>query len=165
MAGDYWPDQVWCPTCGAKPDDPCVSVWTQKTTSLPHKARVERARKTEVPRAPLKRKTPLTAKKRKGSPGKTWTNPSAATRQRVEKRAGRRCEARTPDCVDVPAAQLHHRLLRSQGGGHSDENLLLVCDPCHAYIHAHPKEGYRLGWLLRSGSSVTAYTPGRRGER
>lgn len=58
------------------------------------------------------------------------------------------CEAGTRVCVGR-AAHVHHRRLRSQGGGDEPSNLLAVCPPCHRYIHDHPAESYERGWLLR----------------
>jgi hypothetical protein len=36
----------------------------------------------------------------------------------------------------------HHRILRSQGGPHTDRNLLWVCLACHDWIHAHPGQAH-----------------------
>lgn len=58
------------------------------------------------------------------------------------------CEAGTRVCVGR-AVHLHHRRLRSQGGGNEPENLLAVCAPCHDHIHRNPAESYERGWLLR----------------
>lgn len=33
---------------------------------------------------------------------------------------------------------VHHVLPRSRGGGHALENLLTLCQTCHAYVHGHP---------------------------
>ena len=51
------------------------------------------------------------------------------------------------------ATQLHHRRTRSQGGQHTPENLLAVCNAAHDHIHAHPAESYEAGWLLRTGAA------------
>ncbi len=53
----------------------------------------------------------------------------------------------------VPA--LHHRLLRSAGGQHTAENLMLVHSECHnvapGSIHQNPTRSYRLGHLVHRG--------------
>lgn len=58
------------------------------------------------------------------------------------------CEAGSRVCVGR-ADHNHHKRMRSQGGGDELSNLLTVCAPCHRYIHAHPAESYKNGWLLR----------------
>lgn len=75
----------------------------------------------------------------------------AEARKRVEFRAFGRCEANTPACPprEHRGTQAHHRLMRSHGGDHTDENLLWVCDAAHDYVHAHPAESYDKGWLIR----------------
>lgn len=45
---------------------------------------------------------------------------------------------------------MHHRKMRSQGGGHTASNLLHLCFPCHTYVHEHPADSYANGWLLHS---------------
>ena len=54
------------------------------------------------------------------------------------------------------AADVHHRRPKGMGGT-SDPyiafgvaNLVSLCRSCHDYIHAHPAEGYRLGYLVHS---------------
>lgn len=44
---------------------------------------------------------------------------------------------------------VHHRLLRSQGGGHDEDNLVALCNHAHLYVHANPSESYELGLMLR----------------
>lgn len=44
----------------------------------------------------------------------------------------------------------HHRKLRSQGGRHTLDNLVLICQACHTWIHANPGDAYALGWLVNS---------------
>jgi 5-methylcytosine-specific restriction endonuclease McrA len=72
-------------------------------------------------------------------------------RVRVLGRAEGRCEASTPDCTGW-ALHAHHILRRSQGGRHTEENMLACCRPCHEYIHANPARSYEQGWLRRSGA-------------
>lgn len=46
--------------------------------------------------------------------------------------------------------EAHHRLMRSQGGPDTLENLVAVCRTHHAEIHAHPARSYELGLLIPS---------------
>ena len=98
-----------------------------------------------VRRKPLPRGT-VKAPRWKGRKSATWHR----SRVWVEGRASGLCEARTPDCTGR-GAHAHHMRMRSQGGSDGTENLLWVCPPCHAWIHAHPAESYRLGLLVRGG--------------
>jgi 5-methylcytosine-specific restriction endonuclease McrA len=91
---------------------------------------------------PLPRRTPLRAR-----PSKRSKIPDDV-RQAVEHRAGFRCEVSGPHCTGG-GDHLHHRLMRSQGGGHTTDNLLLACATDHRYIHSHPEESYQRGWLRR----------------
>lgn len=105
---------------------------------------------------PIPRKTPM----RRGP----W-RPTATTRQLrrqnrrdppelgvakvfVRDRAGGHCEAHTPVCTGAHH-HTHHILPRSAGGGHNPANLLAVCRACHEYIHNHPAESYKNGWLRK----------------
>jgi len=72
----------------------------------------------------------------------------------VAERAASCCEATTPVCTYRPE-QIHHRRMRSQGGGDEPANLLYVCAACHRFIHDHPAESYERGWLMRSGKKST----------
>lgn len=58
----------------------------------------------------------------------------------------------------------HHRKLRSQGGEHTVENGLYICHACHEYIHAHPKESYEKGWLVKSFGKPETVPVKRRGK-
>jgi 5-methylcytosine-specific restriction endonuclease McrA len=71
-------------------------------------------------------------------------------------RSGGKCEF----CRDGlnNSAHVHHRKLRSQGGGHEEANLALICVRCHMWAHAHPDTAYEWGWLVR-GSFDPAETP------
>lgn len=72
-----------------------------------------------------------------------------SAREAVRDRSAGLCEAQTTACSYL-AAHVHHRLMRSQLGKDTPDNLLAVCRPCHDYIHAHPAESYAAGWLIRS---------------
>jgi hypothetical protein len=75
----------------------------------------------------------------------------AVARDDVELRAYGRCEANTPACEprEHRGTQVHHRLRRAQGGGHELDNLLLVCDEAHEFIHQNPAASFEAGWLIR----------------
>jgi len=45
------------------------------------------------------------------------------------------------------ALDCHHRLRRSQGGKDEEGNLVSVHRLCHSYIHEHPEEAKRRGFL------------------
>lgn len=44
---------------------------------------------------------------------------------------------------------VHHRRLRSQGGGHEAENLVALCNWAHLHVHANPAESYDSGLMIR----------------
>lgn len=44
---------------------------------------------------------------------------------------------------------VHHRLLRSQGGGHGEDNLVALCNWAHLHVHANPAESYDSGLMIR----------------
>lgn len=65
-------------------------------------------------------------------------------------RSGGHCEASNfPTCTGH-AEHLHHRQLRSQGGGHTVENLIAVCSSCHTWFHREVKVAQSQGWIVRS---------------
>lgn len=93
-------------------------------------------------RTPLKRKTRL----------KTSTPRFIAfaveleeVRPLVVARAAGLCEC----CGAKPGVVLHHKLRRSAGGTNKMSNLMLLAESCHRYIHEHPSESYKMGWLIR----------------
>lgn len=49
------------------------------------------------------------------------------------------------------AVDLHHVLRRSQGGSDAPANLRPVHRKCHRYIHEHPAEARKRGFLARTG--------------
>ena len=53
------------------------------------------------------------------------------TRKAIYCRDGYRCAI----CDDVRGLQLHHVVLRSQGGNDSPHNLITLCWRCHAIVH------------------------------
>ena len=56
---------------------------------------------------------------------------------------------------------LHHRRLRSQGGGDCPENILVVHHECHNLgtnsIHLNPKEAKIKGWICPSWADPSEY--------
>lgn len=80
-------------------------------------------------------------------PSSKPTGPSDATREYVRRRSGGFCQVLALGCMGK-GVHLHHRLMRSQGGGHEAENLTLCCESCHSFIHANPEWSYERGWLL-----------------
>lgn len=68
-----------------------------------------------------------------------------------------------------PASDIHHRKPRGMGGSSDPDrnyglaNLISLCHECHWWVHAHPAEAYRLGWLVHSYDDperVSVITPG-----
>jgi len=60
----------------------------------------------------------------------------------------------------MTVAHRHHKLQRNHPACTNDlSNLLYVCDACHTWIHAHPKESYALGLLLRGPQDMPGYLP------
>lgn len=79
------------------------------------------------------------------------TGPDLATRQLVVDRDHRRCLR-----CSAPGEQVHHRKPRGMGGSslpgiNSPENLILLCQRCHAFIESSRAEAYRDGWLVHRG--------------
>jgi 5-methylcytosine-specific restriction endonuclease McrA len=54
------------------------------------------------------------------------------------------------------AADVHHRCPKKMGGTQDSyiayglANLASLCRECHDWVHAHPEEGYRTGYLVHS---------------
>lgn len=65
----------------------------------------------------------------------------------VIRRSGGWCEC-SERCTDRGEV-IHHRLLRSQGGGHEPSNLLHLSVRHHLRVHANPAESYAQGLLIR----------------
>lgn len=74
-----------------------------------------------------------------------------ATRKQIFERDGGLCVRCGQEATDV-----HHRLVKGMGGtkkeniNYGADNLVSLCRNCHAYIHAHPRESYRTGFLVAS---------------
>ena len=69
----------------------------------------------------------------------------------VLKRANNYCEKCGKSELNLA---LHHRKLRSRGGGHTASNLIAVCHPCHNLasdsIHLNPAMAEQNGWMVGS---------------
>lgn len=69
----------------------------------------------------------------------------------VKERSQYFCEAMIPEAgCNGQGQHLHHRRMRSQGGVHTVQNLVHICESCHSYIHHHPAISYTKGWLVKS---------------
>lgn len=55
--------------------------------------------------------------------------------------------------VYTPGGSLHHRQGRGGPDPHRLANIILLCGSgttgCHGWVHAHPEESYRAGWMVR----------------
>lgn len=109
-------------------------------------------------RTPLKRKTPLRAKRgfvrvplsRNGHRSAGWTR----SRRWCFDRAGDRCEVRRAEGCTGRAEHAHHIRLRSQGGSDDPANLLAVCHACHEWVHKNRDEARKHGWIIDSKSDA-----------
>lgn len=61
---------------------------------------------------------------------------------------GQRCERGGAN----PAVHAHHRWLKGQGGPDVATNLAALCDLCHRWVHEHPAEARKGGWILVPGT-------------
>jgi len=67
--------------------------------------------------------------------------------------SGGRCErCRNPQELVGPL-QVHHRLMRSQGGGHEPSNLAALCSGCHKMIHDHLVPDWPKWIVTRKGAA------------
>ena len=80
--------------------------------------------------------------------------PAAVVRE-VHARSEGICEAMIAHTCGWRAEHLHHRKMRSQGGGHTTEALLNVCAACHTHIHMNTAESYERGLLVRGWDTPT----------
>ena len=71
-------------------------------------------------------------------------------REAVYERAQYFCEVMEKSVCTGRAGHVHHRRMRSQGGGHTMSNCVATCPDCHTYIHYHPAISYTNGWLVKS---------------
>jgi 5-methylcytosine-specific restriction endonuclease McrA len=83
-------------------------------------------------------------------------NPSEGTKELCYRRDDWSCVRCGASLFSV-SGSLHHRKPRSiahRGEMHQASNLILLCGSgttgCHGWVHAHPKEARKHGWILRS---------------
>lgn len=69
----------------------------------------------------------------------------------VQRAGGKVCEAKIPEAHNkgLRIWHFHHKLRRSHGGPNTLENVVLLCDGCHEYIHRNPSWSFDNGWLIR----------------
>lgn len=108
--------------------------------------RVPLLRKTSIARRAERRADP--ALPNSGRKTKLGTSIPLRVRRAVKARSEGNCEV----CLMSGADHMHHRLMRSQGGEHTVENLLHVHWGCHEDIHLNPARSYELGHLVRRGA-------------
>lgn len=91
--------------------------------------------------------TPLPARRDPGPDG-----PTAATRLAVLARDSYRCVVGGEPATGTAGVDyhIHHRRLRSQGGGHGPENLITLCAAHHEEAHANPSAAAVLGRIVPS---------------
>lgn len=88
----------------------------------------------------------------------------AHIRVEVERRSHGLCQAMLRGCT-VVASHVHHRQMRSQGGKHTLDNLVHLCQHCHHnMIHGRPAWAYEHGWLVRRGDDPAAIAISSTGE-
>lgn len=73
----------------------------------------------------------------------------------VHRRSKNLCEADAHPHCQGRAEHIHHRKLRSRGGGHTVANLLHVCHLCHGWIHDNPAAATEKGWMVSTWADPT----------
>jgi 5-methylcytosine-specific restriction endonuclease McrA len=102
-------------------------------------------------RAPLKRGSAQLARTPIRSSREKHTDPAwREEREKAFRRDGYRCMVTVEHDCTRRAEHAHHVILRSQGGPDVEWNLLSVCHVGHRWIHDHPRDARRYGWI-RSG--------------
>lgn len=91
-------------------------------------------------RVPLKRKTPLRARR------------SDYEWRKARKAALERDHGRCRSCWR-PGNEVHHVLSRARGGKHDLDNLRTLCSSCHRYVHEHPEWATQHGFMESAGGS------------
>jgi len=76
-------------------------------------------------------------------PERATRDVTPAKRRLVRRRDKGRC--RVPGCRSTRCLEIHHVVARALGGSHDLENMILICDGCHAALHR--------GLLAISGTS------------
>lgn len=57
------------------------------------------------------------------------------------------------------ASDVHHRKLRSRGGGDDDVNCVLLCAECHTWCHRNPAVATETGWMVPGMVDPATVTP------
>jgi hypothetical protein len=84
------------------------------------------------------------------------SQPTQKTCNLMDERDGYCCVRCGKSLYSALTFSRHHRRMRSHAfpGLHKPSNLILLCGSgttgCHGWVHAHPAESYRNGWLVRS---------------
>lgn len=115
----------------------------------------------------LKRRTTMPQrgapkKQREGKPNPDAGKEDAQEIVRRRPGPGGWCEARSPWCQGR-GTQYSHRWHKGQGGPWRASNGLRVCGlgnaaGCHGWIHQHPIEAEKLGWIVHPGPDGTVDT-------
>jgi len=66
-----------------------------------------------------------------GAPSRWDPESYERLRQQILRRDGWRCQL----CGAMSNLEVHHKEFRSQGGPDSEENLITLCNGCHADLH------------------------------
>ena len=109
-------------------------------------------------RSPISRRTPLargTSKLERSTPVRAVSDRRRRrdasyddAREAIRDRCRDQCEAIATIRCTGRYEQAHHRAGRVGPDPHRPDNLLAVCGPCHAYVHAHPAEARERGWSV-----------------
>ena len=106
-------------------------------------------------RKPLRRRAGLSARSARQAASDAEL---AASKRIVWRRDGGTCQAEVAPNCEVAGAHVHHLVMRSRArrwtGLHEPDNLLLVCHPCHHWIHANPAQATSLDLLRRAPIGV-----------
>lgn len=95
-------------------------------------------------RTPLKRKTPL----RRVSKKRQSENRQYLKQRKAFLEAHPYCEACLEEGEARQATDIHHRNKRNGARLLDEEYWMSVCRKHHDWIHAHPAEARKLGWLV-----------------
>jgi len=98
------------------------------------------------PRHPLRRSAIRRLTKRRVVEQREWREVFRTRRE--ECGIGSVCEAMIFQVCEGESTIGHHICGRGPGLN-TVENCLCVCKNCHAWIHAHPAESYRRGWMAK----------------
>lgn len=64
------------------------------------------------------------------------------------------CQVRVPGiCVTKPTDR-HHRVLKSQGGKDTEENIVWCCRPCHNFLHDNRQWATEKGFIESNPAKI-----------